>query len=362
VHAGAGVLSNGRVPLRFKDGGRVELEQDGRAIRNLIEWESRRDRGDLYTPAIREEKLTARLLNTRLVHRGPWLGSVEQRWRLRDRENRVDVRLRFVLEAGAAWVRVQIAGVNDARDHRLRLRFHTDVVGGVTVADAAFGLVERAPIAVPESDAAMEEPVATAPLHRYVSLFGERNGATVFSDGLTEYETDAGVVAVTVLRSVGELSRSDIAERPGHAGWPARTPAAQCLGAFEAELALMLHAARSGAVHDEIEHAADDVLFPLTGETIRAALHVPAPVHGATLDGIGLSLSSIKESEDGQWLVLRCVNLLDQETAGTWRIGGGVAEAHLARLDETPLTPLRVGDRAIHFLAPARGAVTVLVK
>src|SRR5436189_79634 len=77
VQASAGVVSNGRITLRFKEAGRVELEQDGRVLRSLLSWESRRDRGDLYTPAIREDKLSARLLNTRLVHRGPWRASVE---------------------------------------------------------------------------------------------------------------------------------------------------------------------------------------------------------------------------------------------------------------------------------------------
>src|SRR5213075_395160 len=122
------------------------------------------------------------------------------------------------------------------------------------------------------------------------------------------------------------------------------------------------HAARSGAVHDEIERAADDVLVPLTGDTIRAALRTPPPVHGASLDGIGLAFSAVKESEDGEWLVLRCVNLLDEERAGAWRLGRAVADARLARLDETPLTPLQVDDRTIHFLAPPRGIVTVLVR
>jgi alpha-mannosidase len=357
-----GVMSNGRVTLRFAEEHPLTLEQDGRVIRDFIEWESRRDRGDLYTPAIREAKLAPRLLNTRLIHRGPLRASVEQRWRLRDRDNRIDARVRFVLDAGAAWLRVQITGVNAARDHRLRMRFRTDVEAGRTFADAAFGAVERKPIQVPEEDAAMEEPVPTAPLHRYVSLFDDRHGATLFSDGLTEYETDASTIAVTLLRSVGELSRSDIVERPGHAGWPASTPEAQCLGPFDAEVAVMLHGPRTDAIVDQIERASDDVLFPLTGDTLRSALQVPAPLLGVALEGLGLSFSSAKESDSGEWLVLRCVNLLEKESPGSWRLGRKVREAHMARLDETNLTPLAAKDDTIPFLAPPRGVVTILVR
>jgi alpha-mannosidase len=68
----------------------------------------------------------------------------------------------------------------------------------------------------------------TAPLQRYVSLFDERKGATVYSDGLAEYEArEDGSVAITLVRAVGELSRNDLPERPGHAGWPAPVPGAQ---------------------------------------------------------------------------------------------------------------------------------------
>jgi len=270
--------------------------------------------------------------------------------------------VRFVLDAGADWLRVHVTGVSAARDHRLRLRFRTDVDGGRTFADAAFGPVERVALQVSEEDAAMEEPVPTAPLQRYVSLFNGRVGATLFSDGLTEYETEATTIAVTLLRSVGELSRSDIVERPGHAGWPAATPDAQCLGPFDAEVAVMLHGPRTEAVIDEVERASDDVLFPLTGETLRSALHIPPPVHGVALEGIGLSFSSAKESESGEWLVLRCVNRLDKESAGSWRLGRAVREAHLARLDETVLTPLGASGDKIPFLAPPRGVVTILVR
>jgi 2-O-(6-phospho-alpha-D-mannosyl)-D-glycerate hydrolase len=355
-------LSNGRLHLRIEDGGSVTLEQDGRVIPNFLHWESHADVGDLYTPAIRDEKLTPRLIATRIPHRGPLRGAIEQRWRLLGKEGRIDLRLRFILDAEANWLRIHILGENAARDHRLRLRFVTDVSDGATFADAAFGSVLREAVHVPLEDALVELPIQTAPLHRYVSLFNRSAGATVFSDGLTEYESTDGVIALTLLRSVGELSRNDLPERPGNAGWPASTPDAQCLGNFEAELAVMLHGPRSTETIDEIERAADDVLFPLVGETLRSALRVPEPRHGIELQGAGLSFSSAKESDDGQWTVLRCVNLTEQEVRGAWKVPRTLREAHLARLDETPTGPVSVLDDTVRFRAPPRAVVTVLVR
>ena len=74
-------LSNGRLLVRIADDGAVTLEQDDRTLINLLEWESRADIGDLYTPAIRDEKLTPRLIASRVLHRGPLRGAIEQRWR-----------------------------------------------------------------------------------------------------------------------------------------------------------------------------------------------------------------------------------------------------------------------------------------
>jgi alpha-mannosidase len=357
-------LSNDRLTLRWDASGRLSLEDhiERRTITSLLDWECRRDVGDLYTPSIRQRKAVPRFLGTRVVHRGPLRGVVEQHWRFAARSERVDVRIRFALDAGASFLRMQIEGDNAAQDHRLRVRVRSDVREGITIADAAFGPVEREALAVSEADARMERPIASAPLHRYVTRFDAQRGSTVFSDGLAEYEIVKDGVAITLLRAVGELSRSNLPERPGHAGWPASTPEAQCPGAFAAELALMLHGPRTPTVIDAIERAADDVLLPLVGETLRSALRTPPAVQGASLDGVGLTLSCVKESEDGGWLVLRAVNLLEVEVAGTWRLGRMITAAHLARLDETPVSPLEVRGDRIPFLAPARAVVTILAR
>ena len=364
VEARGRSIGNGLLTLRWDAAGRVTLldQQSGRSVGSLVAWESRRDIGDLYTPALRQRKLVPRYRGTRVLHPGPLRAVVEQQWRLVKRTEHVDVRVQFVLDADAPFLRVRVLGDNQAHDHRLRFLVRTDVGDAAVIADAAFGPVERAPLDVSADASKMEHVVPTAPLHRYVSRFDGDRGATLFSDGLAEYEPVRNGFAVTVVRAVGELSRSNLPERPGHAGWPAPTPGAQSIGPFEAEFALLLHGGRSSATVDLVERTADDVLLPLTGHTLRSALQAPPPVHGVILEGPGLALSCIKESEDGQWTVLRCVNLLQEDVAASWQLGGMIREARLARLDETPLTPLDVmGDR-VRFVAPPRGVVTILVR
>lgn len=367
AHADGSSLTNGRISVRVHEDGRVELTDSGneRSIADLLQWESRTDLGDSYTPSLREAKFAPKFVGVRVSHRGPVRAALETRWEFRaiKKQERIAATVSLILDADAPWLRIHVSGINSANDHRLRLRVATGVTRARVVADAMFGPVERRPFAVPAADLKMETPLATAPLHRYVSLFGVTGGATLFSDGLAEYEADdGGGIAVTLLRSISELSREDIPERPGHAGWPTATPESQCHGSFSAAFAVMHHGARTAAVIDAIERAADDVLLPLTGATLRSALTNPGAIRGIALEGEGLAFSSAKESEDGQWLVLRCVNLLGEARAGAWQLGAPVVDAQVARLDETIVEPANAAGETVSFLAAPRAVVTILVR
>jgi alpha-mannosidase len=365
VRSSAGEISNGRIAVRVWEDGRVELHdaESQRTISGLLAIEHQDDLGDLYTPSPRGAVGIARFLGARIRHRGPLRGAIDTRWRADVRKGeRVDLVIRISLDADARAVRIEISGDNGARDCRLRFRVSTDVVHPQVFADAAFGPIAREPLHVPSEETSAEAVVTTAPLHRYVSLFDADRGATLFSDGLAEYEADGGgSIHLTLVRAVGELSRDDLPERPGHVGWPTATPGAQCIGPFRAECAVLLHGARDEATIGLIERTADDILVPLTGSTLRSAIDIASEAGGVTLEGDGLAFSCAKDSDDGEWLVLRCVNLLDREVAGRWALRDTVREARASRLDETPGEPLELVRDGIAFQAPPRAVVTILV-
>jgi alpha-mannosidase len=364
VTESGGVISNGLVSVEFRSADLTITDpRTGRSFFEGIEWESLVDAGDLYTQSLRGEKLVAKLRGVKVTSRGPLRAALESRWTLAAGRDRIDVIVLLIVDANTPYVRIRVAGSNSVTDHRLRLGFRTDVEGAGVIADAMFGPVSRTPIVVSKTDAAFELPPVTAPLHRYVSLFAGRRGATLYSDGLGEYEvTDNGTIFVTLVRAVSELSRNDMPERPGHAGWPTHTPEAQCLGPFGAEFALLLHDGDSSATRDLIERTADDVLLPLTGASLRSALSLPKPVDGVALEGTGLACSSIKVSEEHDRLVLRCVNVTTESQRGAWTLPFPVHEARLARLDETPGEQLPVEGRRVPFTAPPRAVVTVIVR
>ncbi len=359
-------MSNGRVTVAVAPDGSVTLtdEENGHVIAGFVDIEDQDDAGDLYTPSLRGPVRSARFVGARVIHRGPLRGTIETRWKVPVRRGHAaTVRLGLSLDAASRVLRLAVSGENRADDHRLRLRVCTGVASAAVHADAAFGPVERKALTIPSEDAAMEAVLPTAPLHRYVTLSDPTRGVTVFSDGLAEYEADAdGAVHVTLVRAVGELSRSDLPERPGHAGWPSPTPQAQCQGSFAAEFAVLMHDAWGEKSLELVERAAEDLLVPVTGETLRSMIVTPPVSPRLELQGDGLVFSAAKESEDGEWTVLRCVNLFDRAVRGLWVVGGGLREARSSRLDETPADSLSVADDAVEFEAPPRGIVTVLVR
>ena len=359
-------LDNGRIRIEVGDDGRVTLHdrEAERGVENVVGLEQARDAGDLYTPAIREMLAPPRVRRVRVVHGGPLRGEIAIDFTVGARSGSSGhCRIAIQLDAASRAMRVIVRGENRERDHRLRLRVATGLAGSTTVADAAFFPVVRTALRVTASEAAMEHVVSTAPMHRWVARFTPVHGAVLVSDGLAEYEsTDNGMLLVTLVRAVGELSRVDLPERPGHAGWPAPTPGAQCIGPYDARFALRLVAGDSPEVMEEIERLAEDELLPIVGETLRSNLLAPQRGGGLELFGNGLAFSAAAPAQREGWVVLRCVNRRDAGASGEWRIVRDVAEAHRARLDESLLGPLEVQKNAVRFTAAPREIVTIVVR
>jgi alpha-mannosidase len=366
VKASKGELSMDQLSVGFTRGGQFSARLGEHAIENLIRFDDRVDAGDLYTASIRDAASIPKLRTPQLTARGPLFGRVAQEIEfvpVEGKGDRSSLSVALSLKADAERIEIDLSGVNAATNHRLRIGIATGIAGGAVIADAAFGPIERSSIAVSDDDRRMEMPPATHPLHRRVSVYSKSGGVTVHSDGLAEYEVDGdGVLWITLVRAIGELSRNDIPERPGHAGWPVDTPKAQMLGPFEARLAIHLHKGRSSSTTDEIERVSDDFLTPLRGWTLRFASTASVQTAGVELEGRGLTASSIKISEDGGSIVLRSVNQTSEEQKGRWVLPVVPTEARRARLDETPGDAIPIDGNSISFVSPPHGVDTFAVK
>ena len=362
---------------------------DARHARGLtldpVGWlESTTDAGDTYTPSLRGAPLIATWSAPVASEHGPLRATwtfAAQLERARDSVPSaadfapattaesplvtVSATATVSITAGADRIDVSLAGDNPAGDHRLRwmLKLPADLRRERVLADAGFGAVKRdAGTGDPDAWPA-ERRLHTAPLHRWLWFAGAACSFGVVSDGLAEYELmPDGVLAITLLRAVGELSRRDLPERPGHAGWPAATPSAQSRGPFAARFALVaLPLERDDAIA-QLEQVADDLLTPITADTWRGVASPLQDVAGVTLEGDGLTFSAAKRSEDGQWLVLRCINQRARPIRGTWHLPRDVREAQSSRLDETPGRVLVTSGSLVTFDAAPHDIITILVR
>jgi hypothetical protein len=367
VVAAGNVLRNEHVLVRVEEEGTLEVisVETGERYRGLGELWDNGDAGDSYTYSTPRRDRVVRVpdaVAVRVVHAGPLRGTLEIVRRYD--ATSLETVTRVTLDAFAGAVEIEIAGENRRPEHRLRLAFPLGAAARREVADGHFGPVERDPALKPPSPAGVEQPASTAPMQRCVSVAGAERGLTVIADGLPEYEVRPdGTTLVTLLRAFGQMSREDMPERPGHAGWPTPTPDAQCLGPFHARLALLVHGARDLEGRARIERAAEAFHAPVLAAMRRSLLAIPHLVAGPELVGAGLVFSAMKPAERGHGIVLRCYNALEKPVQGTWRVPWPVRSAERARLDETPVSPLAVEpDGAIPFEAGPRAVATLLLR
>jgi alpha-mannosidase len=188
------------------------------------------------------------------------------------------VTIDLALRTGEPFLRAAIRVANQARDHRMRAHFPLPFATSRSHADGAFDVVERGLAA----EGGFELGLPTFPSRRWVDASDGEHGLAVLHQGTPEYElVDGNDLAVTLLRSVGWLSRQDLRTRSGPAGPALETPGAQLLGEHVLRLAVFPHAGdwRDGDVQD----AAELFSFPLRSVGIRG--------HGGALPALGSALS-----------------------------------------------------------------------
>jgi alpha-mannosidase len=215
--------------------------------------------------------------------------------------------LRLRLRAGLDALEIDVDVDNTARDHRLRLLAAAPVAARRLRVESAFEVAERPIEPGPEdfgSRHPAERPVGAGPQRRFASLDDGTWALTASNRGGGEVEAlrtgeARGELALTLLRAVGWLSRSDLALRPGDAGPALPTPGAQVPGPHHLEFALRFHPA------DEPGWIAEALRFanPALALAGRAAAPADAPLgDGARLlelDDPAVLLSALEPLAEG---------------------------------------------------------------
>jgi alpha-mannosidase len=263
-------------------------------------------------------------------------------------------------------IRVMTVVNNDAEDHRLRVLFPTSSGARECSADSTFDVISR-PIR-PSQRSEWHQPVApTYPLRNFVSLGEKGRGLAITTKGLVEFEIleeDGGTIALTLVRSVGWLSRMGFPTRGESAGPIVATPGAQCQGENTYEFAITPH---SGLwLEDQTYLESEEYLLPLEahfvpkGEEKRGTTEL----QGIELSPACMRLSALKMSENEKHVVLRFWNISDKEDDCTIKTGFDVNKIVGGQMDECvdpSLALMRIGPREWKVRVPSRRVITLLL-
>ena len=317
-------IENKHVRVEMKDNGTIAIidKRSGEEYSGLIEFEDSEDIGDSYDYCPSANHQSIRYSNNTVSieheHQGPLVGSLIASGELempqaanKNSLGRTDVTVRcpfsieVSLQANSPTVEVNIEFENLAEDHRLRVLFPTGTQATTCSADSAFDVIER-PLR-PEERSEWFQPVApTYPMRSFVSVSSKKRGLSVATKGLIEFEMLeelGGTIAVTLLRSVGWLSKTNLTTRNGAAGPYLETPGAQCLGKHMFEFSITPHVGdwRTALIHRQV----DEYLNPLIARFVP-----PGEVEGGNyqwdclnIEQDDVMLSAFKQSENGKYLV-----------------------------------------------------------
>jgi alpha-mannosidase len=272
---------------------------------------------------------------------------------------------------------------NTARDHKLSVIFPTGLNPEVASVDEAFAVMER-DLDLPEATGWVEDPTPMMHQRAFTDLSQDGRGLMVLNRGLPAVEVTRGPggaqIVLTLLRSVGWLSRDDLATRRVAGGPLVPTPDAQCPGAHRFEYAIAPHAGDWRAAYP----IAHNYLAPLlvaradtheglelremniTRDDPAQVVPIPWPRGGSLPDALSfltiepqeLILSAVRRCEDGLGLVVRFYNVSREPVTACLTSGLPLQSARRLNLNEEPGPALDVRDGHRVDL-PVRGAEVV---
>jgi len=363
IDAGCDVES-AAAAVHANDDGTLDVRIGDRRWRGLLALEDLGDRGDTYDfepvpddPGVelRDVTITRRRhvsgLDALIVQRrleAP-IGLAPDRTRREDSRGEIVVEVEACIVPGLPRVDLRIAVDNAVSDHRLRALFPTGAATTRFLAATTFDIAERT--TARQDDTGWVHPApSTFPHHGWVSA----GGLMVVAPELPEAEvTGDGMIAITLLRSVGWLSRFALPSRPIPAGPEMPTPGAQLRGRFETRLSLIAGVDAA---------AARDVLSGLRGAIVGSGPLLPPGLSLVEISPPFVLLSALKPAVRGNGIVLRLLNPTAEAADAIVRIGFPIVGARSVRLDEAPdPTPIERVDNELRLSVPPHTLRTLLL-
>ncbi|MFF3890394.1 hypothetical protein [Streptomyces sp. NPDC001914] len=267
-----------------------------------------------------------------------------ERDRRADQTRAVPVRISVARWHDDPLLRWHIEVDNTVHDHRLRLHVPTAAGSPTWTGDAHWSLIERPVVSdlgpLPQ-ERGREAVCGSAPVQSLGAVGRDDHRTALFAPGLPEMralagdETASGAqqeIVVTLLRSVGWLSRFDLRSRTTGAGPMLAVPDAQMTGRHAFTVAMAFGS--DIAADRDLARTAARYRTPLRAWQARPGTYVADAAGGLHVEG-GCELSALKPAENGAGCVLRLSNPVAEPVDIMIHAPGGTRLVP-SRLDEHP--------------------------
>jgi mannosylglycerate hydrolase len=337
------------------DGGlTVHDKSNGISYPDLHHFEDVEDAGDEYSycPCQNSKTVGTRglLASIRQITTGVNLVTFEVKWTLRlpeslseGRKHRSDgtvampIVSRITLYRDQPGLFIETEIDNQARDHKLSVTFPTDLNPAQSFVDESFVVIPR-DIDLPASTGWVEDPTPLMHQRTFTDLHEGGRGLAILNRGLPAVEVtrqSAGAqISLTLLRSVGWLSRDDLSTRRVAAGPLVPTPGAQCIGRHQYQYAILPHAGDWRNVYQRANQYVAPLLVAradthegldlremnITRDDPAMVKSIPWPRGGSNPDNVSfisvdkpeLVISAVRRTQDEKGLILRFYNITSQ--------------------------------------------------
>ncbi len=232
---------------------------------------------------------------------------------------------------------------NKSKDHRIRVLFPSNIISDKIFCDGHFFIVPRNVI-LPKTKHWAQKPSKTNHQKDFIALNDESKCFAILNRGLPEYEAirnDGGTItiAMTLLRSIGWLSRPNLDSRRSDAGPSIKTPGAQCVGSYTFELSLVIEDYHKYWLDSKVHIKGKEFncplkpIFPLMLKSTlkrtdllmlsrmgllsalnklpdkKVASYLLSELSFLEIDNKNILLSALKKSEKGDYLIIRVYNI-----------------------------------------------------
>ncbi len=335
THIPVSATAGDSIGALFVQYGKLVWHTGDNLIEDVVSFHDGGDTGDVYnySPPSPDLVVRADLLPDTVVETGPLFQRLVMRHQLRVAPqldaNRQRLRGDHILNLTTTATRYttmpdihfRTTFDNTVRDHRLRAHIRTGVASESVLSDTPFGLVPR-PVAVEgtryPNQPNVEGVINTHPVQSLAAVMDAQRARALLVQGLPEVEalwqSDQTTLALTLVRSVGWLSRDDLRTRTAAVAPSLAVPGAQCQRTIQADYAMVTtppgDAAallRAGMVYNAPLQA-----FQYDAPPDKLACSYLSIISnrgsGAASDGEGAIMTAFKPPEQGKGWIVRLFN------------------------------------------------------